>query len=236
MRTGIFALLSTVALMGCDNDDLPELGNIVLVITGDAAQTPSDMALNSRLIGLDYETRVIDEPSMTEEDVEDSEVGFVLISSSVRSSAPLDSISETPRPVVLTQVWVADDFGVTASDAKIRELNFATVPAEENLGNWTVTNSDHPAAGDTSTGVVSMWEVDQMTVTPMVDANDTATVIAQFDNSEFATLLVFDRGDELANGREAVQKRGLIAFSPLAPIRLTDQAWTLFDSTIRWAF
>ncbi len=235
MRIGIFALLSTLAVAGCDDDGLPELGNTVLVVIGDANQTPADQALNSRLVGLEHDTRVIDEPSLTTEELTD-DVGFVVISSSVRSSAPFDSISDTPRPVVIAQVWVADDFGVTASDAKIRELNVATAGPDDDLGSWNVVDADHPAAGETSAGPLAMWTVEQTTVTPMVDVvGSPAKVVAEFA-PDLATLLVYDRGDELASGEAAAQKRVLVAFAPDSPVRLTDQGWTLFDSAIRWAF
>jgi hypothetical protein len=234
MRTGILVLLTALALPGCDSDNLPELGDIVLVVTGDAAQTPADMALNSRLLSLEYDTRVVDEPSMTAEDYDDEEVGYIVISSSVRSSAPLSSLSDTPRPVLVTQVWVADDFGISASDAKITELNPATGP-DVDLGTWQIVDDGHPAAGSASKGPVAMWEVDQSTVVPMIDAPESATVIAEFNEGN-ATLVVYDRGDELGNGEDAVQKRALFPVDPRAPIRLTESAWALFDATVAWAF
>ena len=97
-------------------------------------------------------------------------------------------------------------------------------------------SADHPAAGGTSNGPIAMWSVEQTTVTPMVDSvGSPATVVAEFA-PDLATLMVYDRGDELASGDPAAQKRVLMAFSPDSPTRLTDQGWTLFDSAVSWAF
>lgn len=235
MRRGSFALLTVLAVTGCDEDDLPELGSTVLVVIGDADQSPADQGINARLVGLEYETRIVDEASLTDEDLSD-DVGYVLISSSVRSSATFDAIADTPRPVFITQAWVADDFGVTSADAKIRESSFVMVGEGEDLGSWTVVDGGHPATGDTSDGPVAMWSVDMGTVTPMVDvANSPARVLAEF-LPDFGTLLVYERGDELATGGSAPQKRALMALGADAPVQMTDQGWTLFDSAVNWTF
>lgn len=232
-------IAAAVALLAsaCDTgDDEPSFGDVVLIIAGSATLDPGDAAVESRLGSLMYETRVIDEPSLTSEDVEAEDVGFILVTASVSSSATLEAVDDTRKAVIVSQVYVADDFGISESDAKIRELNVATAAPEDSLATWTIEDTDHPAVGMASPGPFEVWGDDGFNVLPMITPPESAAVIASYPGG-YATVVAYDRGNVLADGEtKSPGRRALFAHEPRAPTIFTSDGWDLFESVVAWAF
>lgn len=90
------AFVAVVALAGCDADDEPRFGDVVLLVTGGDVQA-DDTAIADRFSMLIYETRTIDGRSLSSTDVEAEDVGFVYVGGSVSSGATLDAVRDTAR-------------------------------------------------------------------------------------------------------------------------------------------
>jgi hypothetical protein len=230
------ALLVSIAIPGCDADDGPNFGDVVLLVTGSAEMDAGDTAIEDRLSRLMYETRVIDEPALTGEDVEAQDVGFVYVAASVGSSATLTSLESTQKAVIVAQAFVADDFGLVQSDAAVREVNMATAGPEDPLDQWTIADVEHPALGMESPGAFEPWPADGGNVVPMVRPPEAATVLVSYPGG-YATVLAYDRGDPLADDEtKSPGRRVLFVYEPRAPTIFTADTWRLFEAVVSWAF
>ena len=231
-----FVLASFFATPGCDADDGPDFGDVVLLVTGSATMEPGDMSIEDRLSLLMYSTRVIDEPSLTSEDVEAQDVGFVYVSASVGSSATLESLEDTRKAVIVAQAFLADDFGLVQSDAAVREVNMATAGPEDPLAQWTIEDREHPALGMESAGAFEPWTEDGGNVVPMVRPPESGTVLVSYPGG-YATVMAYDRGKSLADGEtKSPSRRVLFVYEPRAPTIFTADTWRLFEAVVTWAF
>lgn len=229
-------LVSAIAVSGCDADDGPSFGDVVLLVTGSAEMDPGDTAIDDRLSLLMYETRVIDEPSLTSDDVEAQDVGFVYVAASVGSSATFESLEDTRKAVIVAQAFVADDFQLVETDAAVREVNMATAGPEDPLAQWTIEDVEHPALGMESPGAFEPWTADGGNVVPMVRPPEPATVLVSYPGG-YATVLAYDRGKLLADGEtKSPGRRVLFVYEPRAPTIFTADTWRLFEAVVTWAF
>ena len=229
------AFVAVVALAGCDAGDEPRFGDVVLLVTGSDMQA-GDTAIADRFSMLMYDTRTIDEPSLSSADVEAEDVGFVYVGASVSSGATLDAVRDTRKAVIVAQAFVADDFGLTGSDAAVREVNVATAGPEEPLDQWTIADVDHPALGMEPPGAFAPWMADGANVVPMVRPPEDATVLASYPGG-FATAIAIDRGAPLADGETASpSRRVLFVYEPRAPTLFTADMWRLFEAVVAWTF
>lgn len=235
-RLPSLAFVSLLAIFGCDADDGPNFGDVVLLVTGSATMEPGDTAIDDRLALLMYETRVIDEPSLTTADVEAQDVGFVYVTASVGSASTLESLEDTRKAVIVAQAFVADDFGLVQSDAAVREINMATAGPEDPLAQWTIEGVEHPALGMEASGTFEPWTEDGGNVVPMVRPPESATVLVSYPGG-YATVLAYDRGKPLADGEtKSPSRRVLFVYEPRAPTIFTADTWRLFEAVVTWAF
>jgi hypothetical protein len=201
-------------------------GVAVLFIYGSMAAPQGDQVVRERLAQLGFEAKSVLDTAVTTDDI--SNVAGVYISESIGStsidSRVLDALRAATIPVVLNEVFVADELGMVASSA----------PGwTESPGSWTIqeSNKAHPLAAGLLPQQTTIWGGTAYYY--YAKGSIKGTVIAKDATGLWTTLFAFDTAEPMEQ-LPAPARRVVIAFDAEAPQRFTAAGWGLFDAAINW--
>ena len=205
-----------------------------LIVNSDLMPNGFDKAMHDRLETIGYNVKVVpstDIPSWFDVDSVNA-CDLLLISESIGSSSA-DPFIGTTTPVMHNEAYGWDNW-------------HATIGASitwQNVGDVDIVNDTHPIAVEAgvSAGSVSFFDPATGTTTDYVSAlAPGAEIIAQTTISQdYALIFTIDEGAELADNSLAPAR--FAGFSIPADLavsytasNMTDDAWALWEATIKW--
>ncbi|MFN8194524.1 MAG: Ig-like domain-containing protein [Nocardioidaceae bacterium] len=193
----------------------------VYLVTATPASLPAgEAAVRSRLLGLGYDVRVVDDDTVTASGVADA--SLVIIGTSVTRTSAASNLTAIPATVWVAKPYLFDELSMTAAPT----TNYGSVATTT----VDVTAPANPmAAGRTGT-VTFLTARDAVSWgTPGAGATTVATVGGR------ATMFVYPRGSTLVGGATAPGCRLTFPLYGTAPTRHTAAAWAMFDATTAYA-
>lgn len=204
-----------------------------MIVNPDDLSSGFDQAQYDRLVSMGYEVTVVPQgdvgSAFTVDDA--NAVDLLIISESISSSAA-DPLRGTTTPVMHNEGYGWDNWYLTTG---------------ANLG-WQsgsdvdIVNDTHPIAVDAGvgTGPLAFYSAGDAWTTDLVSAlAPGAELIAQVtvDNADYAIIFTIDEGAELTDGNPAPAR--IAGFSITGSTAydaggMTDEAWALWDATVRW--
>ena len=229
MFTGVCVLLTMGGLAPAQN----QTQTAAMVVSSADLSLGFDLAMHDRLAALGYDVTVVvsgDVGSAFTMD-EANTYDLLLVSESIGSSSA-DPLIGTTTPTMHNESYGWDNWSLTTG-ANMHWVSGASVD---------IVNDAHPIAAMAGVQVGSMaffsssasWTTDSVSALA-----PGAELIAQIDEggTDVAIVFVVEEGAELASGSPAPNRiagfsiPGNNAYDAAA---MTDQAWALFDATVRW--
>jgi hypothetical protein len=200
------------------------LGSVLLVVGSTSPLSASDLAVQDRLIALNYTVIVKTHSLATTADATGKVL--VIISSSVSSGTVGNKYASVTVPVLLwenglyatmgmTGSTLGTDYGVTASTT-----------------DTSIASPGHPlAAGLTGTTPI----VNQSMALVFGKPSSAATKVSMYPSSSSkAMIFAYETGAAMVTGTAPARRVGFF-FNDTSPASATTQGWSLFDATVGWA-
>jgi hypothetical protein len=196
-------------------------GPVVMVVSSPAAPNAGDAAVRDRLGGLGYTVTLVDDDAVSASDADGA--AFVLVSSTVDTSAVGSTFHDVPEPVWVAKPWLLNNMSMTGPVA--RDDN-GVVSATS----VAVLAADHPfAAGMTDSVRVTSARSSMSYGRPA----PTATVVTGAAGEPSA--FVYHPEARLVHGEEAAGCRLHVSIYRSAPTSFTASGWDLFDAATDYA-
>lgn len=203
---------------------MPRTG--VLFIAKQVPLAAHDELLRARLVTLGFDVEPIADANARIAEVTDK--ASVFVSESANSATLVanlvSDLRNAPIPVLLAELFIADNLGLAPASAT--DFDSGTG------GTWKILLPDHPLAGGLPLGNTDVWPSSAGYFGAALPLN--AIVVATDPVGVRATLFGFEKNDPMDEGFLAPDRRTMIAFEEVDPLRFTDNAWKLFDAAAKW--
>jgi hypothetical protein len=224
-----------VHLYGLTCEEIPVVAHptaAMIVNPGDLS-SGFDQAQYDRLVAMGYEVTVVPQGDVGSAFTIDNAnaVDLLLISESISSSAA-DLLRGTTTPVMHNEGYGWDNWYLTTN----------TSAGWQSGSDVDIVNATHPITVDAGvgTGPLAFYSTSDAWTTELVSAlAPGAELIAQItvDSADYAIIFTIDKGAELADGNPAPAR--ITGFSITGSTTydasgMTEEAWALWDATIRW--
>lgn len=196
--------------------------SLVLFVVGDASNPAvQDAAVRDRLEGLGHTVSVVDDSAVGAGDASGS--AFVLVASSVSTSAVDAALFDIDEPLWIAKPWLFDDVGLTGPTANV---DYGTTKATD----VTIVDGSHPMAAGLSGSVTMVSSARSITWGLPGSAAD---LIGSVGNN--ATAFVYPEGSTLVTGVAAPGCRIAFPLFQTAVLAYTAEAWSMVDATVDYA-
>jgi len=194
-----------------------------------ATPSVSDLAISNRLVTLGYTVTGVTAPNSQTANADGK--NLILVSSTVSSGDLLvDSVHKFRDSVVPLINWESanyDDLGMTGTAA----TDFG---AQTGVTNINIVNASHPLARGLRAGTNVIFSAATDVAWGLAGAK--AIVVGrQVGNDARAILFGFERGDVMANGRPAPERRIGLPLTDNSGVAANASGIALFDAAIQWA-
>ena len=154
---------------------------------------------------------------------------MIFVHEHISSSAVGDKFKNEPTPVMSTEFYISDDMAFSGSTG---DTDFGQIGADPGSDFLFVEEVEHPITEGFSGEVVVYDGPGNMGFA--VIGGDGVSLLSNPDNPDQSMLYTFEEGSADINGDEVPARRVFFFTFDLFESIMTDDAWTLFDRSVKW--
>mgnify|MGYP006283371079 CR=1 FL=1 len=200
---------------------------VLMCVTASDAMAAGEVTMMTRLEELGMVVDPVTSADVAGEDGLDYDMVFV--HEAISSSSVGDKFKTIPVPLMSTEFYIADDMAFSGSEGGVDYGQLNENPQTDFL---IVEPVEHPITEGFVGDVVVYDGVGNMGFA--VPQGDCVSLLSYPENPDMSMLFTVEEGAADMNGDEVPARRVFFfTFNEYEAI-MTDEAWTLFDNSVRW--
>jgi hypothetical protein len=197
----------------------------LFVVADDINPNAAEQAISARLDNMGFIVEYVGQDYVSDGSTDG--MSLVLISATVSSGTVgtnMPGLKDLAIPIINWEPFLYDALGFQAADG-----------GEFNTTEISLINPDHPLAAGLADGIITITTAEKGVSYGMPEG-DVAIVAVNVNDETQALLFGYDKGAAMApdSGNAPARRVGTFLLNDVADA-LTDEGWTLFDSSVVWA-